>query len=126
MAMAKLKSKCPELFHPNQLGVALPKGAEIGAHALRQFINHKHTEDKLVLKIDFKNAFNSIRRDVVLTKVQEHVPELYNMVWQAYSSKSFLYFGDSNIINSMEGGPTRRSHGTIPFLPGSKGPHEEL
>merc|ERR1711923_438806 len=36
VAIGKVKSKFPELFHPHQLGVALPKGAEIGVHSLRQ------------------------------------------------------------------------------------------
>ena len=66
--MSKMKEKCPALLHPNQLGVALPGGAEIGVHTLRQYVNH--TEDKLVAKIDFRNAFNSIRRDKLLAQVK--------------------------------------------------------
>ena len=62
VAMSKMKEKYPALLYPNQLGVALPGGAEIGVHTLRQFVNHAHSEDKLVANIDFRNAFNSIRR----------------------------------------------------------------
>ena len=29
----KLQDKCSELFHPHQLGVALPRGAKIGTHS---------------------------------------------------------------------------------------------
>ena len=74
VAMTKVKEKCPALLHPNQLGVALPGGAEIGVHTLRQYVNHSHSEDKLVAKIDFRNAFNTIRRDRLLEEVKEHTP----------------------------------------------------
>ena len=50
-----------------------------------------------------KNAFNTVRRDVVLRKVKEHVPMLFNTVWQAYSERSYLYFNGEQIIHSREG-----------------------
>ena len=101
--MTKMKEKCPALLHPNQLGVALPGGAEIGVHTLRQYVNHNHSEDKLVAKIDFRNAFNSIRRDQLLTQVKEHTPSLYKMIYQCYSTQSYLYFGDKDLLYSKEG-----------------------
>ena len=103
VAMSKMKDKCPALLHPNQLGVALPGGAEIGVHTLRQYVNHNHSEDKLVAKIDFRNAFNSIRRDQLLTQVKEHTPSLYKMICQCYSTQSYLYFGDKDLLYSKEG-----------------------
>ena len=54
--VAKIKMNCATLFHPHQLGVALPRGAEIGVHTLRQYITSKHETDKVILKIDYKNA----------------------------------------------------------------------
>ena len=62
----------------------------------------EHEEDKLVLKVDYKNAFNSIRRDVIMSKVKEEVPALYKMVWQTYSTASYLYFNEE-VILSQEG-----------------------
>ena len=93
---------CATLFHPHQLGVALPRGAEIGVHTLRQYITSKHETDKVILKIDYKNAFNSIRRDKVLEKVKQYVPSIYPMVWQAYSKPSKLFFNDE-VLFSQEG-----------------------
>ena len=66
-------------------------------------MNHQHSEDKLVAKIDFRNAFNSIRRDIILSQVKEHTPSIYKMIWQSYSSQSYLYFGDKDLLYSMEG-----------------------
>ena len=54
-------------------------------------------------KIDFRNAFNSIRRDQLLTKVKEHTPSLYKMISQSYSTQSYLYFGDKDLLYSKEG-----------------------
>ena len=59
--MSKVRDICPTLFHPNQLGVAMPKGAEIGVHTLRQYINSPHGDDKIVVKVDMKNAFNTTK-----------------------------------------------------------------
>ena len=102
VAMSKMKEKYPALLYPNQLGVALPGGAEIGVHTLRQFVNHAHSEDKLVAKIDFRNAFNSIRRDKLLAEVKEHTPSLYRMINQCYSTQSYLYFGTSTSTQRRE------------------------
>ena len=66
-------------------------------------VNHSHSEDKLVVKVDFRNAFNSIRRDKLLAEVKEYTPSLYRMIWQSYSSQSYLYFGDKDLLHSMEG-----------------------
>ena len=56
----------------------------------------------LLLKLDFSNAFNSIRRDKMLLAVKKLVPELYPLVHSAYSSPSSLFWGDK-IILSAEG-----------------------
>ena len=103
VAMAKLNDTCAALFQPHQLGVGTPKGAEIAVHALRRYIEANNNESKAVLKIDFKNAFNCIRRDQILVKVKELVPMLYPMVWQSYSITSNLYFNGDTIIQSREG-----------------------
>ena len=56
----------------------------------------------LMLKIDFRNAFNTIRRDVILQLVHDELPYLYPFVHQNYAHKSNLYYG-SDIIDSCEG-----------------------
>ena len=102
VVMARLKGHCNTLLHPHQTGVGLPRGAEIATHALRQFMEKPHEEVKVLLKIDFRNAFNTVRRDKFLEKVSEEIPQLYKMVWQSYSQPSNLYYNE-DIIPSMEG-----------------------
>jgi hypothetical protein len=43
------------------------------------------------VKLDFKNAFNSIRRDTVLQAVAEHCPELLALATSAYGAPTKLW-----------------------------------
>ena len=101
-AMARLSNDAAKMFRPHQLGVGIPTGAEAAAHATRRYINASHQANKVLLKIDFENAFNSIRRDIMLKKVKQHAPSIYCFIWQAYAGNSKLFFHDA-IIESREG-----------------------
>ena len=100
--MFALKDFCQSEFRPNQLGVGTPKGTEAAVHSLRSYVLNPQNKDKVLLKIDFKNAFNSIRRDVILNLVKAKLPKMYNFVHQCYSHISSLRFG-REIIDSCEG-----------------------
>ena len=67
--MSTLKGECSDLFHSHQLGVGTALGTEIAVHSIRQYINNPDSTDKVILKVDFRNAFNCLRRDVMLSKV---------------------------------------------------------
>ena len=56
----------------------------------------------MLVKVDFQNAFNNIRRDHILHSVKESYPEMYPFVWQAYEKSSNLFYGDY-IIHSSSG-----------------------
>ena len=92
-----------ELFWPHQVGVGVPLGGEIAVHAIREFITQHENNDKFISKTDFSNAYNCLRRDTMLVKVQEHTPTLYNMTWQAYANPSNLFFGNQGVISSQQG-----------------------
>ena len=66
------------------------------------------------MKIDFKNAFNSIRRDVVLKEIQKQFPTIYPIFWQAYSCPSFLFYGD-RFLSFQEGVQQGESLGSFLF-----------
>jgi hypothetical protein len=59
-------------------------------------------DDFVVVKLDFSNAFNCIRRDVMLQAVADQLPHLYKFCHLAYSQPSMLKFG-RHIIMSEEG-----------------------
>ena len=86
--MKKLRPDCRQLLSPQQLGVGVTRGAEIAVHALRRYVRSNDNMDKVVLKLDLENSFNSMRRDKILNEVKEHVPGLFPMIWQSYAEPS--------------------------------------
>ena len=84
----------------HQLGYGIPLGAEAAVHAACRYLQEMY-EGYLLLKVDFHNAFNTLRRDKMLTAVDEMAPELFPLVHSAYSSPSSLYTGD-RIIQSAK------------------------
>ena len=50
------------LLAPHQLGYGVKRGAEAAVHSARLFL-HNLKPQQVLLKLDFKNAFNSLRRD---------------------------------------------------------------
>ena len=94
-------SVCAASLSPLQLGCGTPNGAEAVAHAARLFV-HNISDDHLLLNLDFKNAFNYLRRDKMLEVVGESTPDLYAFVYSAYAKPSSLFCGNS-VLLSEEG-----------------------
>ena len=90
-----------ELLRPKQLGFGISRGAEAAVHATRIFL-HNLQPQQLILKLDFRNTFNSLHRDKMLTAVRQKVPGLFPLIHSAYSSPSCLFFGEST-LQSAEG-----------------------
>ena len=55
-------SRLSQLLAPIQLGVGIPGGAEAAVHATRRWVTTM-PEDSVLVKLDFTNAFNTLRRD---------------------------------------------------------------
>ena len=78
-----------------------PLGAEAAVHVSHIYLwNMK--EHHLLLKLDFKNAFNCLRQDKMLAAVSEKAPDLFPLIHSAYGTPSSLFIGDS-IIQSAKG-----------------------
>ena len=104
----RLASKCtflealeciPHLLSPYQLGFSVPGGAKAAVHATRIYLNYLPPQ-KALLKIDFRSAFNSSRRDMILEVVEAHIPELLPFVHSVYSAPSRLLREDDQILQS--------------------------
>ena len=89
------------LLSPKQLGYGVRGGAEAAVHAARRYLQDLPS-GHVLLKLDFRNAFNSVRRDKMLEAVRDLAPEIYPLVHSAYSSPSSLLWCDKT-INSAEG-----------------------
>jgi hypothetical protein len=61
----------------NLFQIATKLGCEAAIHTTRTFVNNDQNRGKVLLKLDFKNAFNSVERDCILKEVQCHTPLLY-------------------------------------------------
>ena len=89
------------ILAPLQLGYGVPSGCEAAARADRQYVGPM-SSSQVMVKIDFKNAFNCLRRDKILEAVRSTCPELFHFVYSAYSTPSSLFCGEY-ILQSEEG-----------------------
>ena len=100
-ACNSVKRAMAALLAPHQLGFGVPLGAEAAVHASRVYLQDM-PDHHLLLKLDFRNAFNSLRRDKMLMAVRENAPQLFPLVHSAYSAPSSLFAQDAT-IQSAEG-----------------------
>ena len=89
-------------FKPVQLGVSIPGGA---VHAIRCL--SQMPSDHLIIKLDFINAFNSVRRDVVLDTAAKNTPELYHFIHAAFSCEPILALPLENTKGFQKGNSLR-------------------
>ena len=95
-------------LRPKQVGFNTKGGCEAAVHACRSFVRRNKKSKKIILKIDFKNAFNCVERDILLNTIKEKAPSIYAFMWQCYSSPSSLFFGNETIsseVGAQQGDP---------------------
>ena len=99
-----LKDTLKAKLFPFQLGVSVSGGAEAIVHSVRSYCKSKmESSDPIaLLKIDFENAFNTIRRDTFLKTIRNELPSIYPFLYQCYSDSSFLFF-NNRTLPSAEG-----------------------
>ena len=90
------------LLSPQQVGYGVKRGSEGTIHALRAFLTDNENTGFMLLKIDFKNAFNSVRRDCFLSYVKQGFPGAAPFVYNCYSTPSALFWQE-DILDSAEG-----------------------
>ena len=93
-AVSKVVNDATNLLAPRQLGYGISGGVEAAVHATRRYLNQLQT-DKALIKLDFRNAFNSVRRDKMLEAVQDLIPSIYPFVHSPYHPHSFGTKGHS-------------------------------
>ena len=87
-------------LEPLQVGCGTPRGGEAAVHATRRYLNSCGT-DKVVIKLDFSNAFNSISREVLLKATLDIMPQVFSFVESAYRDPSILQFADTVIPSEV-------------------------
>ena len=101
VVMRPITPEIRDTVQPTQLGVGTPAGCEAAARAVRHYMESA-TGRKVILKIDLTNAFNTIRRDIILSAIREQFPDGYHLFFQTYSGSTNLYHG-VKIIPSATG-----------------------
>lgn len=78
-------------------------GCEAAIHATRSFAEAgcQNGSHDVVVKLDLQNAFNSLERDTILSKIQEHTPTLYPFLNQCYAKPSQLFHGPVPILSQV-------------------------
>lgn len=98
-----LKQKFVETLSPSQVGVGVPSGAELIFHEIDKCCRKdRQNEDKVLLQVDFENAFDNCDRQVFLDEVKTLFPELYQYVRCLYGVVGCLWFG-SKMVRSRRG-----------------------
>ena len=101
MVLVPNSSQTTQHFGSHQVGVGTRLGSEATVHSVRKFIQEsEHTRNKIVMKLDLSNAFNSVRRDTMLKAVFEHMPQIYPLAHASYNQNSNLFFDDFVIPSS--------------------------
>ena len=100
-ALAAKEAVKTKLF-PLQLGVAVPGGAEAIVHTARSYCrsNLESVDPVLLLKIDFENAFNSVRRDLLLRTARKELRDIYPFIYQCYFKPSHLFFDETTLLSA--------------------------
>ena len=70
---------------PLQLLCGVPRGCVVAAHACRRFLHHVPS-DHVLVKLDFKNAFNSLSRACMIRAVQQFLPNILSLMYLALRS----------------------------------------
>ena len=77
-------------------------GAEVGLQTARQWMTrNQDATNKVFVKLDFRNAFNTIDRATFLREVRDHFPGMAPWVDFCYSTPSKLLFGATEISSEM-------------------------
>jgi hypothetical protein len=99
----RITDKLGSKFRPHQLGFGTKGGIEAAKHSARRYLQYPHQSTKVLLKIDFLNAFNMLDREnnfeeKLMKKFQNSIIFLN----QCYQKPSNLYYG-STVILSQRG-----------------------
>jgi hypothetical protein len=88
--------------------LATKLGCESCIHSVRTYVHNPENFRKILLKIDFSNAFNCIERDSMLQQVKDKTPSLCPFLNQCYREPSHLFFGNyiiPSVVGCQQGDP---------------------
>lgn len=102
-----------------QDGFGVKGGAEAIVHVVRAFALANHCSPMVILKFDYRNAFNEILLRHLLNEIKKVAPSLFPMMQQAYKYPSDLHYGEI-IIESRRGAQQGDPCASVGFCIGLK------
>ena len=83
------KQASENYFWPRQVGVGSPLGADSAVHTVRQWSQRNSgNSSKVIVKLDFENAFNTIDRAAALSELRTQFPSLARWAQWCYGAHS--------------------------------------
>ncbi|KAL0214997.1 hypothetical protein P9112_007181 [Eukaryota sp. TZLM1-RC] len=84
----RVKDKASTFLNPHQFGIKTIDGASVAAIASDTFFNAE--ENNFIFNLDFKNAFNSVKREAIFEVIKSDFPELSSFFYHFYGKESDL------------------------------------
>ncbi|KAL0208357.1 hypothetical protein P9112_010944 [Eukaryota sp. TZLM1-RC] len=94
----RIGKKAKDFFSPFQFGIKTVDGASSAALSSDVFFNSNTSN--YIFNLDFKNAFNAVKRSSILPLLQTHFPEAESFFYNFYGSQSTLVYEEFNLISS--------------------------
>jgi len=93
-----------DYLQPLQVGVKVPDGAVAAVRAVRKALEQLGSDrTKVMLKIDFANAFNLASREKIFEAVRQHAPAISAWVEFCYDQQAMLYVNGGGTLLSCVG-----------------------
>ena len=91
----------PDILAPQELSFGVSRGVEAAVHAARIHLQNLK-EDQVIVKVDFTNAFYSIRWDKMLCAVEKYGPTIHKLSTKMRSEFAVFYLDDGTLGGNKE------------------------
>ena len=104
IALMKTIHKFKDLTSKAQCGIGVRNGTEAILHMLNNYLySEEFDEGSVALFVDFKNAFNTIRRQPIVDRIDRDIPEISCWTQFCLCCASYLFVPGGDTIRSCTG-----------------------
>ncbi|KAL0223719.1 hypothetical protein P9112_003109 [Eukaryota sp. TZLM1-RC] len=111
IVFGRVKHKASKFLNPHQFGIKTIDGASVAALASDTFLNSE--DNNFLFDLDFKNAFNSVKRKAIFDVIKSDFPELPIYFYHFYGKESNLIFNSFGLKSSSS---EKQGDSSVTFL----------